>query len=452
MAKAPKKKVPSLAAQVEELKLRLADAEQNLQVIRSGEADAIVVQTGDTVKVFTVQGAETAYRIMVENMYEGAMTLDEQGMILYANARLCAMLGAGSQAITGRPVRGFIVEDEQQAFSAFMLACISGESVHRDFCFVRKDHSPLPVYLSSAPVGILNRRDICIIANDLTERKAAEEKMRRLNRSLEQKVARRTRQLEKQKTALEQSQRELRELTHSLEEQVSHRTSQVRQLAKALTLAEQRERQRLSLVLHEDLQQVLFAIKARFDLLQEELQQAMPRAGEDVAQLSRLTAKAIDTSKKIAVELNPPILNREGLDAAVMWLAHDMENRHGLKVQARIAEDFRSIREEERILLIQLIRELLLNVVKHAGTSAAALDIHRKGKALIIAIQDTGRGFSVRQALRLARARGHSGLFSIEERLHLFGGSLSIESAPGEGTLATVTIPYDPRRQHLKID
>jgi signal transduction histidine kinase len=121
-------------------------------------------------------------------------------------------------------------------------------------------------------------------------------------------------------------------------------------------------------------------------------------------------------------------------------------------VQARIAEDFRSIREEERILLIQLIRELLLNVVKHAGTSAAALDIHRKGKALIIAIQDTGRGFSVRQALRLARARGHSGLFSIEERLHLFGGSLSIESAPGEGTLATVTIPYDPRRQHLKID
>jgi len=441
-----------LKKQIEDLQTRLRETEGNLDAIRSGKADAIVVQTEDGVKVFTIQGAETAYRIMVDNMNEGALTVDPEGVILYANTRFCSMMGVPTTYLPGKHIQEIVGEEFREEFDIFLRKTVSGGTVHQDFVFVRRDQSSFPVYLSSAPLEIAVRHDACIIVSDLTERKLHQEKLVKLNNELEFKVKTRTHELEEQKTALEQSQEQLRKLTMSLEDQVIRRTAQVRDLAKALTLAEQKERQRLSRILHEDLQQVLFSIKARFELLNDVLSDRTGEINEDIRELDRLTTKALDTSKMLAIEFNPPILRNEGLDAALKWLAHHMEQRYGLKVDICILEGFGVIRDEERVLLVQIIRELLFNVVKHAGTKEASVTVTRKEDRLDVIVEDRGTGFNVEDVKKITQDGTRMGLFSIEQRLRLFGGYTHIQSKQGEGTRIILSLPFDRSGQRLGVE
>lgn len=439
--------------QIRELRERLAEAESNLEAIISGKADAIVIQNESGFSVFTIQGAETAYRIMVDTMNEGAITVDSEGVILYANTRFCNMLNSPCENVVGKLIQDFIVKEKINDIELFLKKTVAGSNVHQDFEFTKRDSSVLPVYLSSAPLEILGRKDICIVASDLTERKMAQLKLMELNNSLEIKVKDRTFALEKQKIELENSQQELQKLTASLEQQIERRTTQVRELAKALTLAEQRQRQQLSNVLHEDLQQTLFATKMRFDLLRDVLREGKEtEVDSDITTLEQLTSKALDTSKRLAIEFNPPILKSEGLDAALKWLAFHFQQNYNLKIDVCVSDNFRIINEEERILLVQLVRELLMNIVKHAKTDAANIEVSRDQKHILIVVEDKGVGFEMGIIKDAEHGNIHLGLFSIEERLRLFGGDLTIESKKGKGTKILMKLPFDSEIQQLSVE
>ncbi len=444
---------PSKDEQIQSLKIQLADAEANLEAIRSGQADAIVVHTDTGISVFTIQGADVAYRIMVETMNEGAVTVDPEGVILYVNTRFSAMLGIPATSLVGKRIHSFVVDAQKDGFDLFMRKTLAGSSVHQDFELIKLDLSTVPAYMSSAPLEILGRHDICIVVSDLTERNAARGRLIELNSSLEDKVKERTRELEEQKIQLQQSRNDLQKLAQSLEQQVERRTTQVRDLAKALTLAEQKQRQHLSTILHENLQQVLFAVKTRFDLLRDTITSGSTDELEsDLKELDSLTTKALDTSKRLAIEFNPPILANEGLDAALHWLAHHLRQRYELEVKVCVPEEFRIIREDERVLLVQLVRELLLNVVKHAKTDIAYVSVERSGNHIHITVEDRGVGFDISAEKKFARERAHMGLFSIEERLRLFGGDLKIMSEPGRGTKVRIILPFSPEDQQLSVE
>jgi PAS domain S-box-containing protein len=440
-------------SRIRALQVRLEEAEANLEAIRSGHADAIVIQTENGTSVFTIQGADVAYRIMVETMNEGALTLDSEGIILYVNNRFAEMLFMPSSLLTGKLLQTFVVEDQIQEFNLFLEKSVNGAKVHQDFDLIRGDSSIVPVYFSSAPLTIADRHDICIVAGDLTERANARQRLLELNDSLEMKVKNRTIDLEKQKIELEQNREQLRQLTYSLEEQVIHRTGQVHELAKALSIAEQKQRQRFSNILHEDLQQVLLSAKARFDFLRESINNGTPEeVTNDINDIEELVRKALSTSKRLAIEFNPPTLKGEGLDAALGWLAHHIKNQYGLNVNVTIPENFAMVHEDERVLLVQLVQELLMNVVKHAGTAAADVDVKRKENHIFIVITDSGVGFDIEKEKDLARDKIHMGLFSIEERLRLFGGDIMIESEPGKGTRITMKLPFDPGIRQLSVE
>lgn len=439
--------------QIGKLKEKLREAEANLEAIRSGAADAIVVNTKDGVKVFTIQGAEAAYKIMVETMNEGALTLDSDGVILYVNSRFSSMIGFDSSELVGKLIYNFIPQNQVKGFESFFGKSVKGRKIYQDFELVKRDSSILPVYFSSAPLDVVGRNDVCIVASDLSERYKAKRKLLELNNSLEKKVRERTDELEKRKNELEKSQQQLEKFAASLEDQVEHRTKQVRELTKALSLAEQKQRQRFSLILHEDLQQVLFSIKARFVLLKDSIKEGDSKEiEEDIEELERLSTKAISTTKRLAIEFSPPVLQKEGLDAALKWLAFHMERQYGLKVYVCIEEKFRIIREDERVLLVLLVQELLLNVVKHAKTKNANLIVSRDDKHINICVEDKGAGFDLKQEKNFARKKAHFGLFSIEERLRLFGGSLDITSSPGMGTRISMKLPFDSRFQQLSVE
>jgi PAS domain S-box-containing protein len=212
----------------------------------------------------------------------------------------------------------------------------------------------------------------------------------------------------------------------------------LRALTGELTLAEQRERHRLAKVLHDNLQQLLVAARIRAQLLVR----AHPGLGQPVEEIETLLGESLTVSRSLNAELSPMALHAGGLPAGLEWLAGWMTQKHGLKVDLAVDADVSPTAEDVKVLVFESVRELLFNVVKHAGTSVVSLRGRRlPGGQLELVVADTGLGFDPAQlAAKGAGATGF-GLFSIRERLELIGGHLAVASRPGEGSRFTLTAP-----------
>lgn len=134
------------------------------------------------------------------------------------------------------------------------------------------------------------------------------------------------------------------------------------------------------------------------------------------------------------------MLHELGLPAALHWLAEDMV-KHGVTVELRLSPGPLPVREDQHVLLYQSVRELLINIVKHAKTSQARLSLSVEGtNQLQSVVSDGGAGFEV-ESLVAKHAGAHFGLFSIRERMEAMGGAFQLDSAPGRGTTTTLTLP-----------
>lgn len=222
----------------------------------------------------------------------------------------------------------------------------------------------------------------------------------------------------------------------SLRTQAQLRSSRLRlrRLASELTLAEQSERRRIASVLHDDLQQLLVGATLSLRPLTRAKHQTTRQAAETV---ENILSRVIARSRSLALELNPPLLLRGGLSGALAWLGRHMKEQHGLTVSVDAEDGLLTPSPDELTVLYQSARELLFNVVKHAGVSSARLEMREIRGGLRMSVSDRGAGFN---ASRLARGGGF-GLASIRDRLELLGGALKIESAPGRGSRFTLSLP-----------
>ncbi len=226
-----------------------------------------------------------------------------------------------------------------------------------------------------------------------------------------------------------------------LERRVQERTEEVRGLAEMLSVAEQEERQRLSHLLHDDLQQLLYGIQMKVSLaLEQARREELAGAAEQARQSLDLLGQAITRTRQLTVDLNPPILEGEGLVGAIEWLRTQMRDMHGLEVEIQADEEVVIPPADLRILLFQVTRELLFNVAKHAGTGHAVVEVTRGDDRVQVTVRDHGLGFDP-ASLDGHRRRGSLGLFSARERLRLRGGDLEVRSAPGEGTYVVAYAP-----------
>ncbi|HET7831945.1 MAG TPA: PAS domain S-box protein [Gallionella sp.] len=168
-----------LEAEIEELRVRLAEAQDMLRAIRSGEVDALVVQGPQGEQIYTLKSAEEPYRVMVEAMTEGAVTYSVDGTILYCNARFAAMMKTPLEQIIGTPLHRFVPPHERHRF-AEIVAQSRDQCVHREICLQAQDGARVPVLMSAC--GLRNGRLEAIAATitDLTEVSAAAEARARL--------------------------------------------------------------------------------------------------------------------------------------------------------------------------------------------------------------------------------------------------------------------------------
>jgi two-component system CheB/CheR fusion protein len=217
---------------------------------------------------------------------------------------------------------------------------------------------------------------------------------------------------------------------------------QIRWLASELTATEQAERHRLSQLLHDDLQQRIFAIQMQLSFLKDAYEKNDLRAFEiEFPQIEEWLAESIRVTRQLSVDLSPPILHGEGLVEAVIWLASQMQEQYKLKVN--IQSDGKTARLEEklRVLLFYTVRELLFNVVKHAGTSEASVAFEHNDGYLKVTVSDGGKGFDSQEIMNDLKF-GH-GLLSTGHRLGLLGCKMEVNSHPGHGTQIIIEAPIE---------
>ena len=231
----------------------------------------------------------------------------------------------------------------------------------------------------------------------------------------------------------------LRLLNDTLEKRIAKHTQQVRLLATRLTLAEQEERQRIAHILHNDLQQQLYALELNLNMLRNPVS-----AEEDenlLAESRDILKQATALTRSLSREISPPVLNSNNLEDLFQWLAMHYEKTYDLQISIEMHEAIEIPQRELRVLLHQILRELLFNIVKHARSHQVTITAWLEGVAVMIEVADNGRGFDVTTLMQEKSLEGGFGLHDVRERLKLIGGQFQIESTLRAGTRIRLMLP-----------
>jgi PAS domain S-box-containing protein len=266
-----------------------------------------------------------------------------------------------------------------------------GEACRVEVVNYRKDGTPYDAELSIVPLSRSNgvKTTFVSIHRDITERKKAEQQLEQYKKSLQR-------------------------------------------MSSELMLAEEAERQRLAEDLHDSLGQSLFRARIKLD-------QMSSRAPElvEIAKDLEDVGKIVNT---LTFELSPPVLRQLGVKAALRWLGRHITDRYGVTIQ--VNDDERAVALDPRItvVLFRCVRELAINVAKHAQSKFATISLKALRHSFQIIVEDRGKGFDLAEQTGLVE-NGHFGLFSVRERLEYLGGNVKIRSTPGKGTRVTITVP-----------
>jgi PAS domain S-box-containing protein len=231
----------------------------------------------------------------------------------------------------------------------------------------------------------------------------------------------------------------------ALHKALEHRAAQLQSLASELTLTEHRERRRLAQLLHDHLQQLIYAARLSVTTLKRRVSDKDLQ--EMIQQLDMLLGQCIDESRSVTLELSPPVLYDAGLTPALEWLARQMQLNYGLLVKVDSDVQTEPEAEDIKVLLFQSVRELLFNVVKHAGALNASIKMSSMPDEQVrIDVEDKGAGFNAEQLQVNDESAAGLGLFSIRERLEQMGGRMEVHSGAGQGTSVSIFAPC--HKQH----
>lgn len=362
--------------------------------------------------------SERRYRSLFDSMDEGfalcEMLYDESGRpsdfrCLTVNPAFLRLTGVPKELVLARTARELAPRLEPKWIETFARILKSGRSER----FAERlselgKHYEVFAWRS-------DRDRFGVVFTDVTERARAEADLRGLNETLEKRVAERTAEAE-------------------------GRAAQLRALALEVSEVGRRERLALASALHEHLLQILVTAKLDLDALGARLEGE--RLRPEIRRVSGLLEESLAWCRSATVSLSPPVLQEGGLTGGLRWLARQMQEQHGLLVDLSVGEGWVEPPDADlKASLFEAVQELLVNVVRHAGVSAARVAIGRDGGTSEIRVEDDGAGFDPATPRDQEHGGGRFGLFSIQQRLERGGGSMAVRSAPGRGTAVTLRIP-----------
>jgi PAS domain S-box-containing protein len=387
-----------------------------------------------------VRERESQFQAMFEVTSVGMAQADPfTGRLLRINDRLCSMLGFPREEIIGHRLLSLMHPDDRETSWASYRMLVRGEvsTLDLEHRMLRRGGGIVWVMMTVNLIRDGHGQPLrtAAVLMDITERKRVEhslrereQELREASRVLEERVAERT--------------TELAEANEALQIEITERRqaeARVRELLARQAQAVEEERQRISRELHDSLGQRLVVLAMGL--------QAMEGGGPAaeatrIAELRRVTREIEDDIDRLSHELRPPALDDLGLVEALRSYVLEWGRESGVEVDLH-AHGLHSVRFTPLLenTVYRVVQEALTNVRKHAQARRIGLVMERRGLELRVVIEDDGCGFEPGQVVS-ERGR-HLGLRGMEERAHLVGGRLEIESRPGHGTTLYLVIPLE---------
>ena len=207
-------------------------------------------------------------------------------------------------------------------------------------------------------------------------------------------------------------------------------------------VAQEEERKRIALDLHDDTSQSLLLLTHQLDAIVSNFGRELTGPTRDKIDQSRsLAVDILNGVRRYAQELRPAILDDMGLIAALEWMADRLHADSGIEAEVHIDIPELDLSHDIQLVLFRIAQEALGNIKRHAEASKAAISLKSKPGAVSITITDNGKGFTVPTPLSDIGSSGKLGLIGMQERAQLIGGNVGIESTPGKGTTISVEIP-----------
>jgi PAS domain S-box-containing protein len=361
--------------------------------------------------------SEERFRQLADAMPQLVWTAATDGRVDYFNQRLKEFKSVGQRAPVIHP------KDLPQTLKIWQRGIKSGRDYEVEHRMQRSD-GIFRWFLSRA-VPIRDESGSVIrwygTSTDVDDRKQAEQALQRSRDELEAKVQERTAEL------------------LLLLEDLGKSRHDLRKLASELVLAEERERKRLAVTLHDEVAQTLAAARMRLDMMR-----SLPDGRErkqSFEQAQELLSHAIRQTRALMKDISNPILYEMGLRSAVEALAEPIKDQHGIQVKCSFEGNLSSLSQDLNVMIFQLVKELLQNVIRHSGARGANIRIIEDKDSIRTIVADDGAGFDVNDTNSRDYSEGGFGLFSIRERVKSFNGNIQIKSKPGIGSEVIVELP-----------
>jgi PAS domain S-box-containing protein len=414
----------SLRHEIAELRSRLSEAEETLEAIRHGEIDALVVSGPRGDQVYALQGAEHSYRILVESMNEGALTLTKSGEIIYCNKAFAEMAHIPCGKLIGVPFGNLVSENYRESFGKLWKNAL--QAVGTDEIELNFDGRRMPVYLSCSSRVQDEILSVFAIATDISERKLTEAELAEYRLHLEQKVDQKTVLLRTLNQELKAANEDLEafcsSISHDLRAPLRHIAGFVDRLQKKLEHYPDKETHRYCGMIFE-------ASKTMGLLIDGLLNFSRLGRSEMTKRKVSLNSLVKDVLKEIREELT---------DRTINWTIDELP-------------DVMVDRQLLRLVLVNLIS----NAVKFTGPvpqTEIRVACSDDGDKFTISIADNGVGFDMQYADRLFGVfqRLHTqdefegtgiGLANVQRIILRHGGKVWAEAAVGQGATFYFTIP-----------
>ena len=282
-----------------------------------------------------------------------------------------------------------------------------------------------------------------VVVSDITALKLSEEAQRHMealaeaNTELKLEIVRRQ--------ALEESLKKSEQHQSRLLEQSRVMQEQLRLLSRQVLQAQEEERKRISLELHDVIAQTLTGINVQLAALAKRTRLNPDEFARSIAQTQRWVEKSVDIVHQFARELRPAVLDDLGLIPALHAFMKNFTAQTGVRAHLTAFVGVEQLDTVRRTVLFRVAQEALLNVAKHAKASSVEVSIHKLPDCICMKIKDDGKSFDVQRLMQVKGSK-RLGLLGMRERLEMVGGRFEVESTRGEGTTVQALVPLRQQR------